>query len=67
MQYDINIEAARISFLWSGKINNNKYFSGKEILFSNKKKIIEQAKITYSPLGKPFKEEVWTIKYQGEE
>ena len=52
LQYDIKTEAARISALSFGKINKCKYTTGKEILTSNQKQIIEQAKFTYSPLGK---------------
>ena len=49
LQYDINIEAAKISALSSGKINNYGYLTSEEILPSNRRQIIEQAKITYSP------------------
>ena len=51
-QYDINRAA-----LLSGKIDKYEYLAGEEILPSNKKKIREQAKFTYSPLGKVFKEQ----------
>ena len=64
LQYDINREAAKISVL--GKIDKYEYLTEEEILPSNKKKIIEQAKFTYSPLGKVFekqtKEQVKAIK-----
>ena len=52
VQYGINREAAKISALSSGKIDQHEYFKGEEILPSNKKQIIEKAKFTYSPLGK---------------
>ena len=52
--YDINREAAKISALSSGKINKYEYLTGEEILPSNQKQIIEQARFTYSPLGKAF-------------
>ena len=52
LQYDLNREAAKISVLSSGKINKYEYLTGEEILPSNQKQIIEQAKFTYSPLGK---------------
>ena len=39
----------------------------KKILPSNQKQIMEQAKFTYSPLGKAFVEQTKTIKEQGEE
>ena len=41
MQYDINREAAKISALWSGKIDKYEYLTGEEILPSNQNSIIE--------------------------
>ena len=61
LQYDINKEAAKISVLSSKKFN--KY---EEILPSNQKQMIEQAKFTYSPLGKAFEKQIKTIEDQGE-
>ena len=55
LQHDINRETAKISALSSGKIDQKEYLTGKEILPSNQQQIIEQAKFTYSPLGKPLK------------
>ena len=55
LQYDINREAAKISALSSNKIGKYEYLTGKGILPYNQKQIIEQAKFTYSPLGKTFK------------
>ena len=66
LQYDINREAAKISALSSGKINKYEYLTGEKILPSNQKQIIEQAKFTYSPLGKAFKKQIKTIENQGE-
>ena len=40
LQSDINREAARISALWSGKIDKYEYLTGEEILLSNQKQII---------------------------
>ena len=40
LQSDINREAARISALWSGKIDKYEYLTGEEILPSNQKQII---------------------------
>ena len=54
LQYDINREAAKVSPLSSGKIDKYKYLSGEDILPSEQSGIIEQAKFTYSPLGKVF-------------
>ena len=50
LQYDINRETAKIS----GKIGKYEFFTDEEILPSNQKQIIEQTKITYSPLGNTF-------------
>ena len=41
LQYDINKEAAKISALSSGKMNNCEYLTSEEILPSNQKQIIE--------------------------
>ena len=54
IQYYINRETAKISALSSGKIDKHEYLTGEEILPSNQKQIIEQAKLTYSPHGKAF-------------
>ena len=66
LQYDINREAAKISALSSGKIDKYEYLNGEEILPSNQQQIIEQAKFTYSPLGKAFEKQTKTILDQGE-
>ena len=66
LQYDINREAAKISALSSGKIDKYEYLTGEEILPSNQQQIIEQAKFTYSPLGKAFEKQTKTIKDQGQ-
>ena len=66
LQYDINREAAEISVLSSGKIDKYEYLTGEEVLPSNQQPIIEQAKLTYSPLGKAFEKQTKTIKDQGE-
>ena len=55
LQYGINRDAAKISALSSCKIDKYEYLTGEEILPSNQKKKIEQAKFTYSPLGKLLK------------
>ena len=63
---DINAEAAKISTLSSGKINKYEYLTGEEILPSNQQQIIEQAKFTYSQLGKAFEKQTKTIEDQRE-
>ena len=65
LQYDINIEAAKISSKSSGKLRKYEYLTGEDILPSNQQQIIEQAKFTYSPLGKAFERQIKTIEDQG--
>ena len=66
LRFDINREAAKISALSSGKIHKYEYLTGEDILPSNQQQIIEQAKFTYSPLGKAFEKQIKTIQDQGE-
>ena len=66
LQYNINTEAVKISALSSGKIQKYEYLTGEGIWPSNQQQIIEQAKFTYSPLGKAFEKQIKTIKDQGE-
>ena len=49
----------------SGKIDKYEYLTGEEILPSDLSRIIEQAKFTYSPLGKAFEKQIKTIEEQG--
>ena len=49
----------------SGKIEKYEYLTGEEILPSDLSRIIEQAKFTYSPLGKAFEKQIKTIEEQG--
>ena len=65
LQYDINRKAAKTSALSSGKIDKYQYLIGEEILPSNQRQIIEQAKFTYSPLGTAFEKQTKTIEVQG--
>ena len=65
LQCDINREAAKISALLSGKIHKYEYLTGEDILPSNQQQIIEQARFTYSPLGKDFEKQIKTIEDQG--
>ena len=60
LRYDIN--RANISTLSSGKIHKYEYL----ILPSNQQQIMEQARFTYSPLGKAFEKQVKTIEDQGQ-
>ena len=65
LQYNINREAAKISALSSGKIHKYQYLTGEDILSSSNQQIIEQARLTYSPLGKAFDKQIKTIEDQG--
>ena len=66
LRYDINREAVEISALSSGKIYKYEYLTGKDTLPSNQPQIIEQARFTYSPLGKAFEKQIKTIEDQGQ-
>ena len=66
LQYNINREAAKISALSSGKLYKYEYLTGEDILPSNQQQITEQAKFTYSALGKAFEKEIKTIEDQGQ-
>ena len=65
LQYDINREAAKISALSPGKIHKYEHLTGEDILPFNQQQIIEQARFTYSPLGKAFEKQIKTIEDQG--
>ena len=65
-QYDINRKAAKISALSSGKIHKYEYLTGEDILPSNQQQIIEQAKFTYSLLGKDFEKQIKIIEDQAQ-
>ena len=65
VQYDINRKAAKISASLSGKINKYEYLTGEELIRSNQKQIIEQAKYAYSPLGKASEKLIKAIEDQG--
>ena len=54
-----------ISALSSGKLHKYEYLTGEDILSSSNQQIIEQARFTYSPLGKAFNKQIKTIEKQG--
>ena len=58
LQYDINREAAKISALSSGETDKYEYLTGEEIMPSNQRQIIKQAKFAYSSLGKAFEKQI---------
>ena len=65
LQYDINREAAKTSPYHQAKFIY-KYVTGEDIWPYNQEQIIEQAKFTYSPLGKAFEKQIKTLEDQGE-
>ena len=62
LQYDVDKEAAKISALSSGKIDKYEYLTGEEILASDQTRIVEQAKFTFSPIGKAFENQIKQLK-----
>ena len=66
LQHYINREAAKISALLSNKFNEYEYLTGEEILPSNQRQMIQQAKFTYSALGKAFEKQIKVIQNQGQ-
>ena len=61
LQYHVNRESTKISALSSGEIHKYERLTGEDILPSNQQQIIEQAKFTYSPLGKALEKQIKTI------
>ena len=55
-------ETAGIQALSSGKIDKYQYLTGEEMLPSNQKQIIEQAKFTNSPLEKALEKQTFSNK-----
>ena len=66
LQYDISREAGKISALSSGKIDKCKYLTREEILPPDQRRVIEEAKPTYSPLEKDFEKQIETTEDQRE-
>ena len=61
-----NYNMILIERLSSGKLDKYEYLTGEEILPSNQQQIIQQAKFTYSPLGKALDKQRKTIEDQAE-
>ena len=64
LQFDVNREAAKTSTLSSGKMDNYEYLTDEEILPSNQRQKIDQAKFTYSLLRKAFEKQTKPIEEQ---
>ena len=65
LPYGINREATKISALLSLKTDKYEYLKGEKILPSDQRRVIEQAKLTHSPLGKALGKQIKMIKEQG--
>ena len=53
-----------MSALSSGKIYEYEYLTDEEVLPPDQRRVIEQAKFAYSPLGKSFEKQIKTIEDQ---
>ena len=62
LQYYINRKASKISALSSGKIDKYEYLTGEEILPIDQRRVVEQAKFTYTSLGKALEKQTKTIE-----
>ena len=62
---DVNREAAKISALLSGKIDKYEYLTGKEILPSDERKVIEQANLNILHQENILEKQAKTIEKQG--
>ena len=57
LKHDIKREAAKITESFSGRIDKYKYLAGEEILFSNQKQMLQQAKFRCCLSGKAFEKQ----------
>ena len=58
LQHDVNKEAAKISAVACEEKYKYEYLTDEEILLPYQKRMIEQAKFTYSLLGKAFERQI---------
>ena len=61
----LTILTEKILVLSSGNIDKYELLTGEEILPLAQRRLIEQAKFTYSPLGKAFEKQTKLIEEQG--
>ena len=66
LQYRINRKAAKISALLLRKIDKYEYLTSEKIILSDKRRAIEQTKLTYSSLSKAFEKQTKAIEDQTE-
>ena len=64
LQYNSNRKGGKISVLSSGKIDKYEYLTGGETKDRLSDKVIQQAKFTYSTLGKALEKQRKTIEDQ---
>ena len=65
LQCRINRGAEKRSALSSGQINKYEYITGKEIILSDQRRVIKQAKFIYSPIGKALEKQLKMLENQG--
>ena len=65
LHHDVNIEAAKMSALSSGKTDKYELLADEKKLPPNQRRLIEKAKFAYCPLGKAFEKQTKTIEEQG--
>ena len=61
----LTLKQQKKSALSSGKFEKYEYLKGEKILPPHQRRVIEQAKFSYSPLGKAFEKQTQTIDKQG--
>ena len=66
MTINDQIRDEKLKYVNYSKFHKYEYLTGEDILPSNQQQIIEQARFTYSPLGKAFEKQIKTIEDQGE-
>ena len=66
LQCDINRTSTKTSALLSTKIDKYEYLRGEVILPKQQRRLIHEAKLTYSSFRKALEKQVKTIEKQGE-
>ena len=66
LQYNIDRQAAKKSALSSWKIDKYESLTGEEMLLTDQKRVIKQAKLTYFPLEKKFEIQTKRLKRKEE-
>ena len=66
MTINDQIRDEKLKYVNYSKFHKYEYLTGEDILPSNQQQIIEQAKFTYSSLGKAFEKQIKATEDQGE-